>query len=190
MSHRCTHNHDHHHEHSDASEVKEEVDLSGSTVLIVGHGSRDTDGNDEIEDFADLWRKRHPDTRIEVCFIEFADILLDEGLDRAAKGSKKVVILPLILNAAGHVKMEIPSHVASARTPKPRTTASEATASITSDSLMPPTPVWITLTRICSWEILVRASATASTEPRTSALISTLNSCTSPRLIWLKISSS
>ncbi|NOQ36223.1 MAG: sirohydrochlorin chelatase [Methylococcaceae bacterium] len=85
------------------------------TVLLVGHGSRDEDGNIEIEKFADNWREQHPDWRIEVCFIEFADILLDEGFDNAAKDSERVLVIPLILNAAAHVKMEVPEHLAEAR---------------------------------------------------------------------------
>jgi len=85
------------------------------TILLVGHGSREKSGNEEIEAFANAWRKRRPDDRIDVCFIEFADVLLDEGLNNAAKGSKRVIVVPLILGAAGHVKMEIPHHIAHAR---------------------------------------------------------------------------
>ena len=57
----------------------------------------------------------HPDWRIEVCFIEHADILLNEGLDRAAQSANRVVLIPFILNAAGHVKMELPAAVNAAR---------------------------------------------------------------------------
>lgn len=90
------------------------------TILLVGHGSRDHDGNQEIEHFADNWRSQHPDWRIEVCFIEFAEVLLDQGFDNAAKDSKKVWVIPLILNAAAHVKMEIPEHLAKARERHPK----------------------------------------------------------------------
>ncbi|RMH52146.1 MAG: sirohydrochlorin chelatase, partial [Zetaproteobacteria bacterium] len=85
------------------------------TILLVGHGSRDPAGNAEIERFAEVWRSRWPAARIEVCFIEFAEVLLDEGLDRAARDAAKVIVVPLILGAAGHVKMEIPHHVEDAR---------------------------------------------------------------------------
>ncbi len=85
------------------------------TILLVGHGSREPRGNDEIEAFAAAWRKRRPNDRIEVCFIEFADVTLDEGMANAAKGSQRVIVVPLILGAAGHVKMEIPHHIEHAR---------------------------------------------------------------------------
>ncbi len=86
-----------------------------TTILLVGHGSRDPDGNIEIEQFAENWKARHPDWHIEVCFIEFADVLLDQGFDNAAQDSSTVLVVPLILNAAGHVKMEIPEHLQQAR---------------------------------------------------------------------------
>lgn len=90
-----------------------------TTILLIGHGSRKTAGNDEILRFADTWRKQNPDWRIEVCFIEHADVMMNEGLDRAAKGSKQVIAVPLILNAAGHVKMEMPQAVEAARARHP-----------------------------------------------------------------------
>jgi len=90
------------------------------TILLVGHGSRDARGNEEIGCFADRWRKRRPNDRIEACFIEFADRLLDQGMDAAAKDSDRVIVVPLILGAAGHVKMEIPHHIAHARKRHPK----------------------------------------------------------------------
>ena len=91
-----------------------------TTILIAGHGSRNHAGNEEIERFAREWREKHPAWRIEVCFIEHASILLNEGLDRAAAGAERVVLIPLILNAAGHVKMELPAAVDAARLRHPQ----------------------------------------------------------------------
>jgi len=85
------------------------------TILLVGHGSRDANGNKEIEQFSQQWRAQHPDWNIEVCYIEFAEVLLDEGFDNAARNASRVLVIPLILNAAGHVKMEIPEHLEKAR---------------------------------------------------------------------------
>jgi sirohydrochlorin cobaltochelatase len=85
------------------------------TILLVGHGSREASGNVEIENFVKRWRHRLPQQQIEICFIEFADVLLDQGLDNAAKQGHPVVVIPLILNAAGHVKMELPEHIEQAR---------------------------------------------------------------------------
>ena len=89
--------------------------MNDTTLLLVGHGSRGREGNKETINFAAQWRERHPDWRIEVCFIEHAEVLLDEGLDRAARGARQVLVLPFILNAAGHVKMELPHALEEAR---------------------------------------------------------------------------
>lgn len=89
--------------------------MSNTTILLVGHGSRDPAGNHDIEAFAQQWRDRNPAWHIEVCYIEFADILIAEGLRRAATHAQRVIVVPLILNAAGHVKMEIPEHLEHAR---------------------------------------------------------------------------
>lgn len=86
-----------------------------TTILLVGHGSRGREGNKETINFAAQWRELHPEWRIEVCFIEHADVLLDDGLDRAARNARRVVAIPFILNAAGHVKMELPHALDEAR---------------------------------------------------------------------------
>jgi len=90
-----------------------------STVLLVGHGSRNREGNREIERFASIWREQNSNWHIETCFIEFADVLLDTGLDNAARhaadNSGRVIVAPLILNAAGHVKIEIPHFIRQVR---------------------------------------------------------------------------
>ncbi len=89
--------------------------MNDTAILLVGHGSRKREGNKEIQHFAAQWRDRHPGWRIETCFIEHAEVLLDEGLDRAAHGARRVVTIPFILNAAGHVKMELPAAIERAR---------------------------------------------------------------------------
>ncbi len=91
------------------------------TILIVGHGSREDSGNQEILAFADQWRQRQPSWRIEVCFIEFASPPLNQGLLDAARSSRRVLVVPLILNAAGHVKMEVPEAIEQARLAYPQT---------------------------------------------------------------------
>ena len=89
--------------------------MTKETILVVGHGTRYPGGNQESDQFVERWRSQNPEKRIELCYIEFADILLGEGLDRAATQSKRVVVVPLILNAAAHVKIEIPEAISEAR---------------------------------------------------------------------------
>lgn len=98
------------------------VETTGSTdtILIVGHGSREDAGNQEIRDFTEQWQARRPDWRIELCFIEFAPPELNAALLAAARSARRVLVLPLILNAAGHVKMELPEAIEGARAACPQ----------------------------------------------------------------------
>ena len=50
--------------------------MNTESILLVGHGSREASGNDEIFSFAEQWRQRQPGWRIEVCFIEFSEITM------------------------------------------------------------------------------------------------------------------
>lgn len=95
---------------------------SQDTILLVGHGSRATEGNAEILLFAEQWRARQPGWRIEVCFIEFAETLLMAGLHQAAHGSERVLVVPLILNAAGHVRVDVPLAIKAAQKAHPGVT--------------------------------------------------------------------
>ena len=67
--------------------------MNQTTLLLVGHGSREPSGNQEIEDFAQAWRAQRPQWRIEVCFIEFSATTLERGLDAAARGAQRVLVL-------------------------------------------------------------------------------------------------
>ncbi|MYN19948.1 sirohydrochlorin chelatase [Rugamonas sp. FT107W] len=95
--------------------------VSKDTILIVGHGSREDSGNQEIREFTSQWRARRPDWHIELCFIEFAPPEMNAALLDAARSSRRVLVVPLILNAAGHVKMEIPEAIEHARLACPQT---------------------------------------------------------------------
>jgi len=89
-------------------------------ILLIGHGSRAKTGNQEVYDFATQWMIQHPDWDIQLCFIEYAEVLLEAGLEKAAQGADLVVAVPLILNAAGHVKVEVPAALEKARTQWPK----------------------------------------------------------------------
>lgn len=99
--------------------------MANEAILLVAHGARDPgdEGNREVESFAEQWRARHPEACIEVCWIEHAPTLLAAGLDRAAEtlggAGGRVLVLPLILNAAGHVKGDIPNELSAARARHP-----------------------------------------------------------------------
>ncbi|MFK5987128.1 MAG: sirohydrochlorin chelatase [Pseudomonadota bacterium] len=91
------------------------------TILLVGHGSRNEAGNTQIVDFKNQLVKRQPKWNIKLCYIELADYLIEQGLNDVAKDAKRVIVVPLILNAAGHVNEEIPEFIAQAKQNNPDT---------------------------------------------------------------------
>jgi len=100
--------------------------MKNEAVLLIAHGARDpgNEGNREVEEFAGIWRERHPEVSIQVCWIEHAPVLLEEGMDRTAAGlgeaGGRLLVLPLILNAASHVKSDIPQAIEAARERYPK----------------------------------------------------------------------
>jgi sirohydrochlorin cobaltochelatase len=87
-----------------------------TAIVLIGHGSRNPAGNDEFLAFADRLAARRPDRVVVPCFIEFHDVLVADGIDRAvALGAERIVAVPVILLAAGHVKIEIPEILGEAR---------------------------------------------------------------------------
>ncbi len=79
-------------------------------IMICGHGSRDERAVSEFKNLYELMAKRFDQTPMEYGFLEFATPILNEGLDKLRKqGMKRVLAVPAMLFAAGHVKNDIPS---------------------------------------------------------------------------------
>ncbi len=94
--------------------------MSDTVVLLVGHGSREESGNEEFLRFCDAVRPHLGPEPVERCFIELATPLVPESLDRCASlGARRVAVLPVILLAAGHVKVELPHELDEAKARHP-----------------------------------------------------------------------
>jgi sirohydrochlorin cobaltochelatase len=94
--------------------------VSDDVILLVGHGSREQPGNDEFLAFCETVRPHLGPERVETCFIELAEPLVPESLDRCvALGARRVIVLPVILLAAGHVKVELPHELDEAKARHP-----------------------------------------------------------------------
>ena len=79
-------------------------------IMVCGHGSRDANAVTEFAVVAKALRERFPERDVEYGFLEFAQPIIREGLDKlAARGVKHVLAVPGMLFAAGHAKNDIPS---------------------------------------------------------------------------------
>ncbi|MGB0695002.1 MAG: sirohydrochlorin chelatase [Rhodospirillaceae bacterium] len=78
-------------------------------VMVCGHGSRDTGAVREFNALVDRLRDRLPGTPVESGFLEFARPMIREGFNSLMESNpKRVVALPGMLFAAGHVKNDLP----------------------------------------------------------------------------------
>src|SRR5438270_3243093 len=85
-------------------------------LLIAAHGSRDEAGVEEFWALADAWRALRPDRLQSEGFLEFARPTIGEAIDDlVGRGASRVVVVPAMLMAAGHVKNDVPSEIQEGR---------------------------------------------------------------------------
>ena len=86
--------------------------MSKTAVMICGHGSRDDHAIEEFNKLAGHLSRRLPQFDVESGFLEFATPIIRTGLDKLKeRGANKIVCVPGMLFAAGHVKNDLPSEV-------------------------------------------------------------------------------
>jgi sirohydrochlorin cobaltochelatase len=85
-------------------------------LLVAGHGSQDAAGAVELLALADRVRALDPGLALACGFIELSPPPLSVACaDLVAKGASEIVVVPVMLLAAGHVKDDVPALVARLR---------------------------------------------------------------------------
>jgi sirohydrochlorin cobaltochelatase len=83
---------------------------AGTGVMLCGHGSRNQLAVGEFAALAERLRKQLPGVPVEYGYLEFANPVLHQGLDRlTGQGLRRILAVPGMLFAAGHAKNDIPS---------------------------------------------------------------------------------
>lgn len=80
-------------------------------LLVIAHGSRRQQSNQEVIDLAAILSKRpeHDFDIVVPAFLELADILIPDGVETCAKaGATEITVLPYFLNSGKHVTRDIP----------------------------------------------------------------------------------
>lgn len=78
-------------------------------VMICGHGSRDVEATEEFALLATHLRQRLPQYPVESGYLEFARPIIRTGLDALRdQGVNRILAVPAMLFAAGHVKNDLP----------------------------------------------------------------------------------
>ncbi|WP_141732000.1 CbiX/SirB N-terminal domain-containing protein [Oligoflexus tunisiensis] len=101
--------------------------MSFATV-IVGHGSRDAEAEAAFLQWMDLYRSLHPGRIFAHAFLELSPPFIGEVLRQLAEEHEDIVIVPLSLLPAAHVKNDIPLtlHEFRRQFPRPRFTVTQA----------------------------------------------------------------
>lgn len=86
-------------------------------VLLVGHGSRDKEGNEQVRQFIEQVKPQLPASLlVETCFLEFESPTVEQGIETCVtKGATHVVVIPIMLLQAGHSKIHIPAAIDEAK---------------------------------------------------------------------------
>jgi sirohydrochlorin cobaltochelatase len=83
--------------------------MSGTAVLLCGHGSRDPGAIEEFELAAAALRPRLPQFDFTTGYLEFARPTIRDGLALlAGRGAQRILAIPGMLFAASHVKNDLP----------------------------------------------------------------------------------
>lgn len=85
-----------------------------NALLLVAHGSRRQQSNDEVSMLAQKLKYNCSEQYaiIHAAFLELAETLIPEGIEKCINdGAKSVIVLPYFLNSGRHVVEDIPEIV-------------------------------------------------------------------------------
>ncbi|MGA8210990.1 MAG: CbiX/SirB N-terminal domain-containing protein, partial [Nocardioidaceae bacterium] len=102
--------------------------MGAPALVALAHGSRDPRSAATIKDLVGEVRDLRPDLRVEPAFLELAKPSFDVVVDRLVRaGYDEIVVVPLLLSAAHHARVDVPEAMAqaSSRHPGLRLRASE-----------------------------------------------------------------
>lgn len=85
-------------------------------LLLVGHGSREAEGNQQFMALVERIKAAAGERLVEHCFIELAEPPIPVGVEACVRqGATRVAVLPLTLFTANHAKLEVPEYLDAAR---------------------------------------------------------------------------
>lgn len=83
-------------------------------ILLVAHGSRRKQSNDEVLSLAEQLRNNCSQKYdiVNAAFLEFAKVLIPDGIKQCVNdGATSIIVLPYFLNSGRHVVEDIPNIV-------------------------------------------------------------------------------
>ena len=96
---------------------------SESAILLVDHGSRRAEANEQLESIAQQLRDREPGRIVRVAHMEIASPTIAEGIAACVEaGARQIVVHPYLLAPGRHSRKDIPALTAKAAADHPGVT--------------------------------------------------------------------
>jgi sirohydrochlorin ferrochelatase len=82
-----------------------------TAVLLIAHGSRRQEANDDLLRLAEAVRKRDRYQTVEVSYLEISEPTIPDGARRCIdQGAGRILMLPYFLSAGAHVVNDLKRH--------------------------------------------------------------------------------
>ena len=78
-------------------------------IILFGHGARDSRWREPFDRLASLWQEQHPNTPVELAFLEMMQPSLEEAVAAlVAQGVNQITIVPVFFGQGGHLRNDFP----------------------------------------------------------------------------------
>ena len=89
--------------------VIENEDNIMKAIILFGHGARDARWREPFDRLAKLWQEQHPDTPVQLAFLEIMQPSLDEAVGAlSAQGATQITVVPVFFGQGGHLRNDFP----------------------------------------------------------------------------------
>ena len=85
------------------------MNMNTKAIVLFGHGARDARWREPFDRLAILWKAQHPNTPVELAFLELMQPSLEEAIaTHGAAGATEVVVVPVFFGQGGHLRNDFP----------------------------------------------------------------------------------
>ena len=97
---------------SERGEPRESAGRGPAAILLVDHGSRRAEANEQLEEIASRVRTREPNRIVRIAHMELAPPSISDGIAACvAAGAREIVVHPYLLAPGRHGSHDIPQRV-------------------------------------------------------------------------------
>ncbi|WP_216226002.1 sirohydrochlorin chelatase [Polynucleobacter sp. MG-27-Goln-C1] len=83
--------------------------MNMKAIVLFGHGARDARWREPFDRLASLWKAQHPNTLVEVAFLELMEPSLEQAIaSQIATGVTEIVVVPVFFGQGGHLRNDFP----------------------------------------------------------------------------------